>query len=1161
MYQDRYFRVNMDGNFKFSKNKINNCKYNIFTFLFQTIFGRFTNLYFICVAYSQVFREITPVDSVTTWIPILVIFIVTMIRELIDESKRYLEDRRINNRKYRIIRKEQERMIKFKDIKVGDIIILSENDQSPADLILIKIDGPFQTCSISTAYLDGDTYFKDVFPLTNTKDLTYDQILSLKGICTCNRPDPDLYKLSGNLNIMNPSQIEECKLTNKNLIQFGTSINNENDIYGIVCYTGKDTKLAMNSKKTPVKWTKLERFIDAISVSIFSLQLILTASFGTYANWFTEKHIKKCFYLRYDAYFAKEDGESDVWKYWLFNFLRFLSMTTSLIPISLKLTIDVCKFMHDLWISHDRNLLGKERGSSIQNQNLYNIINNNRNNEFVHEDIKPSVNNSSVIEDLGSIEYIFCDKTGTLTENLMTFKKLMVDGQIYGHSLDADSIIDDEKFKDEIRSKNEKVMLALYCIALCHSSRIKNLKMALKNSPEDKAFIKGLFDLGFFIVFDENFITLESQQYNIEKQRFELLKVVPFSYETKRISVIVKNHTNGKIYLLSQGSTDSINNNSTNSNSSLNSSYFAQVNQLASLGLRIIELAYRELNEDEVNNDIETLEEEAQMIGFAALEDKLREGVPETIENLRKAGIKLWMLTGDSFYTSCNVSYSSHLVGNDGPFILLSNDKERLGISTQGSNDRRPSKFSFHSNSNSNNNTDSNSKKHSTLEFESMNINNEIENDFDEENPFFIDMKYLLDQVEFYVDNQISALNGVFYLGVDGRYNELLSDEHKEQFIRIAMKAKSVVCSRASPNDKAEIVKCVNSKNCITLAIGDGGNDIPMLSIASVGVGIISKEERQTAAASDFCISEFRFLVRLLLIHGRYAMHRTSCLAQFCFYKSAIFFFIQFFYNFHNGFSVSSYFSDVNIISYNTLFTVLPVIFYIQDKDLCESSVLLHPFVYSDSQHSIFCNRRTIFWWYMRAFFQSVVLYFMSWLIFGKTYSSFIDGSSATLDEAQQVTFSAMIIIVFITIASESHHATILSLIFTWGDWILYILFSFYIDKSYKSYITRDSYLVMCRVMTDPFDWVAILSMVSVALFVPFIFTSFRIMLFPSRTESIHGYELKKQAAFEPEYLVSDDKGINDTVFLDEKYHPKTKWDKSHSISLPIALFCGCKKL
>lgn len=97
--------------------------------------------------------------------------------------------------------------------------------------------------------------------------------------------------------------------------------------------------------------------------------------------------------------------------------------------------------------------------------------------------------------------------------------------------------------------------------------------------------------------------------------------------------------------------------------------------------------------------------------------------------------------------------------------------------------------------------------------------------------------------------------------------------------------------------------------------------------------------------------------------------------------------------------------------------------------------------------------------------------------------------------------------------------------------------------------------------MTDPFDWVAILSMVSVALFVPFIITSFRIMLFPSRTEAIHGYELKKQAAFEPEYLVSDDKGINDTVFLDEKYHPKTKWDISHSISLPIALFCGCKKL
>ena len=241
--------------------------------------------------------------------------------------------------------------------------------------------------------------------------------------------------------------------------------------------------------------------------------------------------------------------------------------------------------------------------------------------------------------------------------------------------------------------------------------------MALKNSPEDKAFIEGLFDLGFFIVFEENFITLESEQYNIEKQRFELLKIAPFSYETKHVCVIVKNHTNGKIYLLIQGSPESIseitNNFKTNSTNSIGSihslssyynSYGIQMNQLASLGLRIIGLAYKELNEDEVNNkNIKSLEEGAQFIGLAALEDKLQEGVTETIETLRKAGIKLWMLSGDSFYTSCNVSYSSHLVANDGPFILLNNDKERLGLSTQNNQEQqsigRPSKFSFHSNS------------------------------------------------------------------------------------------------------------------------------------------------------------------------------------------------------------------------------------------------------------------------------------------------------------------------------------------------------------------------------------------------------------------------------------------------------------------------------
>lgn len=327
------------------------------------------------------------------------------------------------------------------------------------------------------------------------------------------------------------------------------------------------------------------------------------------------------------------------------------------------------------------------------------------------------------------------------------------------------------------------------------------------------------------------------------------------------MSVIVKNHTNGKVYLLVQGSADSINEitncyktGSTNSIGSLHSlnsyysSYGVQMNQLASLGLRIIGLAYKDIDEDEVNTSIKILEEGAQMIGFAALEDKLREGVTETIENLRKAGIKLWMLTGDSFHTSCNVSYASHLIANDGPFILLSNDKERLGLATQSNcesqSQERPSKFSFHSNStheiNVNSNENSNKKIHSrsqfnlhpkinsntnsknlnSLDFESINnINSDnyyntgdYNNDFDDENPYFINMKYVLDQVEYYVDNQISTSNGVFYLGVDGCYKELLSDEHKEQFTRIAMKAKSVVCSRVSPNDKAEIVKCVNSK-------------------------------------------------------------------------------------------------------------------------------------------------------------------------------------------------------------------------------------------------------------------------------------------------------------------------------------------------------------
>ncbi|OHT00518.1 Phospholipid-transporting ATPase 2 [Tritrichomonas foetus] len=1079
MTKYRIFSINSDANTSYCKNSIKNNKYNVFNFIPLVLmiqFSRFTNMYFLMVAASQVFKEISPVDLLTTWIPIFIIFVITMIREAFDDIKRRKEDSALNHKKYHVIRSDQEIYIKSCLIQVGDIVILHENEKTPADLILLKVDGNLQACSIQTSSLDGETNLKDIYPIRITKNKNYEEIRLLKGQISCNTPNPEIYYLSGKITLSNG---EECHLSKDNFIQFGTTIINSHTIYGIVCYAGKDTKIALNSQKAPVKWTKLEHFLDSCSLFVFTLQLILALTIGTYANYYTEFHSQYFTYLRYDLY--GDPGDINGWKRWLFLFLRFFLLTTSMIPISLKLTIDICKFIYGFWISHDLHLIDKNKR------------------------IKPLVNNSSVIEDLGAIEYMFVDKTGTLTENVMKFKKLAVESQIYGHSMDADSILLDNSFKSSILNReNENDIMALFCLSFCHTVKFKDSKINISNSPEDTALIEGLIELGVHLNFDESVFTIESENLGIERQEFQVISIIPFSYERKRMSVLLHKLNSEKYYLFSKGSPDSI----ANISKSKYSNYDLQINQLASLGYRILGLSYRTLSEEEavsvsqylsrsMNDDAEykdatfQVEQNSELLGIAAVEDRLQEKTGETIEILRQAGIKIWMITGDIFQTACNISFSARLIGNDGPFILIKETDE-------------------------------------------------------------YDLGQVLDNIESFIDSLPKTES--FYLAIDDFYDLLLND-YKEQFFRIAMKAKSVICSRASPNIKADVVKCIKDKKKITLAIGDGGNDIPMISIAHIGVGIIGREGRQAAAASDFAFTNFRFLTRLLLIHGRYSMHRTSWLTQFCFYKSAIFCLIQVLYMTQNAWSASSYFNNFNVMSYNAIFTILPVIFYVQDKDMCESSVLLHPYIYSDSQHSIFCNRRTFFWWYIRAFFQAFSLYSVSAVYVFDPEATNVDGSAYSLDEAQQITFSALILIVILTVTLDSHHMTILNLIFTWGNWIIFILLSVVANLVYSLEITKDFYLVVWRVLTNPIDWIAMITMVSLSVFVPFILSTLKKTLYPSRTERLHSIEIKKQSEFQPEYFVSNEKEINDVLFLDEKYNPKTVWDKTHSICYP---FCPC---
>lgn len=208
----------------------------------------------------------------------------------------------------------------------------------------------------------------------------------------------------------------------------------------------------------------------------------------------------------------------------------------------------------------------------------------------------------------------------------------------------------------------------------------------------------------------------------------------------------------------------------------------------------------------------------------------------------------------------------------------------------------------------------------------------------------------------------------------------------------LCLPAKSVICCRVTPAQKASVVALVKNQNYMTLAIGDGGNDVSMIQQAHVGVGIAGKEGLQAARAADYVLGKFYFLQRLMLVHGRYSVLRSAFVAQYCFYKSLFICFIQILYCFYSGYAGTSFFNTFCLTFYNIVFTGLPILFYVLDKDIDEEHLLKWPQLYFDSQSGKSLSAKTMVVWILKAFFQAAVSFLLTVQIFAshvKLFSNF----------------------------------------------------------------------------------------------------------------------------------------------------------------------------
>ncbi|XP_047267844.1 phospholipid-transporting ATPase 2 isoform X3 [Capsicum annuum] len=898
-------------------NRISNRKYTVWNFLPKNLweqFSRFMNQYFLLIACLQLWSLITPVNPASTWGPLIFIFAVSATKEAWDDYNRYLSDKKANEKEVWLVWKGIRKHIQAQDICVGNIVWLRENDEVPCDLVLIGTSDPQGLCYVEvtfyccyiilqTAALDGETDLKTRVVASACMGIDSELLHKIKGVIECPIPDKDIRRFDANMRLFPPFLDNDiCPLTIKNTILQSCYLRNTEWACGVAVYTGNETKLGMSRGIPEPKLTAMDAMIDKLTGAIFVFQIVVVIVLGIAGNVWKDTEARKLWYVQYPT-----EGP---WYELLVIPLRFELLCSIMIPISIKVSLDLVKSLYAKFIDWDNEMVDPETGTPSH------------------------AANTAISEDLGQVEYILTDKTGTLTENKMIFKRCCISGTFYGNE-NGDGLKDPELLQ-AVASGSPDAIRFLIVMAICNTVVPVKSKAGVVSykaqSQDEEALVRAAARLN--MVFLDKKGNILDINFNASLVQYEVLDTLEFTSERKRMSVVVRDCQNGNIILLSKGADEAI---LPHTHAGQPTRIFAEaVEQYAQLGLRTLCLAWRDLEEEEyhewsllfkeANSSLvdrewrvaevcQRIEHGFEIIGVAAIEDRLQDAVPETIETLRKAGINFWMLTGDKQNTAIQIARSCNFVSPEpkGQLLLI------------------------------NGRTDDEVGQSLERVLLTMRITN-------------------------------TELKDVAFV-VDGWALEIVLKHYRKAFTELAILSRTAICCRVTPSQKAQLVELLKSCEYRTLAIGDGGNDVRMIQQADIGVGISGREGLQAARAADYSIGKFRFLKRLILVHGRYSYNRTAFLSQYSFYKSLLICFIQIFFSFISGVSGTSLFNSVSLMAYNVFYTSVPVLVSVLDKDLSERTVMQHPQILFYCQAGRLLNPSTFAGWFGRSLFHAIVVF------------------------------------------------------------------------------------------------------------------------------------------------------------------------------------------
>ncbi|KAJ9603336.1 phospholipid transporting ATPase [Cladophialophora chaetospira] len=875
----------------------------------------------------------------------------------------------------------------WKNVKVGDFVRIYNDEPVPADIVVLSTSDPDGACYVETKNLDGETNLKVRQALQagrkvkHAKDVEYAEfMLDSEG------PSPNLYSYSGVVrwqqrDSRDPNgQTHDMAepITINNMLLRGCSLKNTEWVLGVVVFTGRETKIMLNSGITPSKRARMARDLNwnVIYNFIILFFMCLVAGIVEGVTWADGGNSLDFFEFGSIGGNPATNGFITFW--------AAVILFQNLVPISLYITLEIVRSIQAFFIWSDVHMY------------------------YERLDYPCTPKSWNISDDLGQIEYIFSDKTGTLTQNVMEFKKCTINGVPYGEAyteaeagmrrrqgIDVEAeaarvhqeiaearvetlrllrktydnpyLHDDELtfvspiFVGDLNGRAGEAQQAavehfMVALALCHTVITETTpgdppKIEFKaQSPDEAALVATARDMGFTVLGRSN----DDLNLNFlgEDRTYRILNTLEFNSTRKRMSAIVR-MPDGKIMLFCKGADSMIYSRlARGQQQELRKSTAENLEMFAREGLRTLCVAEREIDEDtyrEWSKDhdfaaqaltdredrleevSDRIEQDLTLLGGTAIEDRLQDGVPDTIALLGQAGIKLWVLTGDKVETAINIGFSCNLLSNDMDLIL-----------------------------------------------------------FDIAEGSVEEAEKLLDQhlATFGLtgsDEELAAARLVHEppppthaLVIDGESLKLvLSDALRQRFLILCKQCKSVLCCRVSPAQKAAVVQLVkNGLDIMALSIGDGANDVAMIQEADVGVGIAGEEGRQAVMSSDYAIGQFRFLQRLVLVHGRWSYRRLAeSIANF-FYKNLVWTFALFWSQIYTNFDITYLFDYTYILLVNLVFTSFPVgLMGVLDQDVSDKVSLAVPQLYRRGM-----ERKEL---YMAdGLYQSTICFFMAYLLF-----------------------------------------------------------------------------------------------------------------------------------------------------------------------------------